>query len=60
MIRRRRAATRYANRTTAGRALADVLVTDAALDKPVVLALPRGGRTGCRRGSCSAERSSSG
>lgn len=44
MIRRRRAATRYANRTTAGRALAEVLVTDAALgNKPVVLALPRGG-----------------
>ncbi len=43
MIRRRRAATRYANRTTAGRALAEVLVTDAALGKPVVLALPRGG-----------------
>ena len=43
MIRRRRAATRYANRSTAGRALADVLVADAALDKPVVLALPRGG-----------------
>jgi len=43
VIRRRRAATRYANRSTAGRALADVLVADAALDKPVVLALPRGG-----------------
>lgn len=43
MIRRRRAATRYANRSTAGRALADVLVADTALDKPVVLALPRGG-----------------
>ena len=43
MIRRRRAATRYANRSTAGRALADVLVADPALDKPVVLALPRGG-----------------
>ena len=43
MIRRRRAATRYANRTSAGRALADALITDAALDKPVVLALPRGG-----------------
>ena len=43
MIRRRRAATSYANRTSAGRALADALITDAALDKPVVLALPRGG-----------------
>lgn len=43
MIRRRRAATRYANRSAAGRALADVLVADTALDKPVVLALPRGG-----------------
>ena len=44
MIRRRRAAIRYANRTTAGRALAEVLVTDAALgNKLVVLALPRGG-----------------
>jgi putative phosphoribosyl transferase len=43
VIRRRRAATRYANRSTAGRALADVLVADTALDKPVVLALPRGG-----------------
>ena len=42
MIRRRRVATRYANRTVAGRALADELV-EAALDKPVVLALPRGG-----------------
>ncbi len=43
MIRRRRAATRYANRTSAGRALADALISDAASDKPVVLALPRGG-----------------
>jgi putative phosphoribosyl transferase len=43
VIRRRRAATRYANRSTAGRALADVLVADTAFDKPVVLALPRGG-----------------
>jgi putative phosphoribosyl transferase len=42
VIRRRRAATRYANRTVAGRALADELV-DAAFEKPVVLALPRGG-----------------
>ena len=37
MIRRRRAATRYANRTVAGRALADALVTEAVLEKPVVL-----------------------
>jgi putative phosphoribosyl transferase len=43
MIRRRRAATRYANRTVAGRALADALVAEAVLEKPVVLALPRGG-----------------
>ena len=43
MIRRRRAATRYANRTVAGRALADALVAEAVLGKPVVLALPRGG-----------------
>ena len=43
MIRRRRAVTRYANRTVAGRALADALVTEAALERPVVLALPRGG-----------------
>ncbi|HET8914726.1 MAG TPA: phosphoribosyltransferase family protein, partial [Propionibacteriaceae bacterium] len=43
MIRRRRAATRYANRTVAGRALADALVTGAAVERPVVLALPRGG-----------------
>ena len=43
MIRRRRAATRFANRTVAGRALADALVTKAVLDRPVVLALPRGG-----------------
>jgi putative phosphoribosyl transferase len=43
VIRRRRAATRYANRTVAGRALADALVAEAVLEKPVVLALPRGG-----------------
>jgi putative phosphoribosyl transferase len=48
VIRRRRLATRYANRTIAGRALADALLTEAdvaeaALEKPVVLALPRGG-----------------
>jgi putative phosphoribosyl transferase len=42
-MRRRRAATRYANRTVAGRALADTLLTEAVLEKPVVLALPRGG-----------------
>jgi len=43
VIRRRRAATRYANRTVAGRALPDALVAEAVLGKPVVLALPRGG-----------------
>jgi putative phosphoribosyl transferase len=43
VIGRRRAATRYANRTVAGRALADVLVREVVLEKPVVLALPRGG-----------------
>jgi putative phosphoribosyl transferase len=43
VIRRRRAATRYANRTVAGRALADALITEAALQRPIVLALPRGG-----------------
>ena len=43
MIGRRRTATRYANRTVAGRALADALVTEAVLENPVVLALPRGG-----------------
>ncbi|HEX3197817.1 MAG TPA: phosphoribosyltransferase family protein [Propionibacteriaceae bacterium] len=42
-MRRRRAANRYANRTVAGRALADALVAEAVLEKPVVLALPRGG-----------------
>src|SRR5512132_2251068 len=43
MMRRRRAVTRYANRTVAGRSLADALLTEAVLEKPVVLALPRGG-----------------
>jgi putative phosphoribosyl transferase len=43
VIGRRRAATRYANRTVAGRALADALVMQAVLENPVVLALPRGG-----------------
>src|SRR6187399_1404355 len=43
MVRRRRLATRYANRTVAGRALAQALVERATLQKPVVLALPRGG-----------------
>jgi putative phosphoribosyl transferase len=42
-MRRRRVATRYANRTVAGRALADALVAEAVLVTPVVLALPRGG-----------------
>ena len=43
MVRRRRLATRYANRMVAGRALAETLVVEAILEKPVVLALPRGG-----------------
>jgi putative phosphoribosyl transferase len=43
VIRRRRSTTRYANRAVAGRALADALVAEADLEKPVVLALPRGG-----------------
>jgi putative phosphoribosyl transferase len=43
MVRRRRLATRYANRTVAGRALAAALVEQATLQKPIVLALPRGG-----------------
>jgi putative phosphoribosyl transferase len=43
VIGRRKTATRYANRTVAGRALADALVRETVVDKPVVLALPRGG-----------------
>ena len=43
MVRRRRSATRYANRSVAGRVLAQALVTEAVLEKPIVLALPRGG-----------------
>jgi putative phosphoribosyl transferase len=43
MVRRRRLATRYANRNVAGRALAEALVEQATLEKPIVLALPRGG-----------------
>jgi putative phosphoribosyl transferase len=43
VIGRRRAATRYANRTVAGRALADALVMETVGEKTVVLALPRGG-----------------
>jgi predicted phosphoribosyltransferase len=43
MVRRRRLATRYANRTVAGRALAEVLLAQAVLERPMVLALPRGG-----------------
>jgi putative phosphoribosyl transferase len=43
MVRRRRLAIRYANRTVAGRALAETLVVEAVLAKPIVLALPRGG-----------------
>ena len=43
MVRRRRLATRYANRTVAGRALAEVLLAQTVLETPIVLALPRGG-----------------
>jgi putative phosphoribosyl transferase len=43
MVRRRRLAARYADRSVAGRLLAEALVAEAALEKPVVLALPRGG-----------------
>jgi putative phosphoribosyl transferase len=43
MVRRRRLATRYANRSVAGRALAAALVEQTRLAKPIVLALPRGG-----------------
>jgi predicted phosphoribosyltransferase len=43
MVRRRRLAARYANRSVAGRLLAEALVAEAALEKPVLLALPRGG-----------------
>jgi putative phosphoribosyl transferase len=42
-VRRRKLATRYANRTVAGRALAEVLLAQAVLERPMVLALPRGG-----------------
>ena len=42
-MRRRRAGTRYANRTVAGRVLAEALVAEAVFENPVVLALPRGG-----------------
>ena len=60
MIRRRRAATRYANRTVAGRALADVLVAEAVVEKPVVLALPRGGVPVAAEVAAPAERSTRG
>jgi putative phosphoribosyl transferase len=43
VVRRRKLATRYGNRTVAGRSLAEALVAQAALEKPIVLALPRGG-----------------
>jgi predicted phosphoribosyltransferase len=43
MVRRRRLAARYADRSVAGRLLAEALIAEAALEKPVVLALPRGG-----------------
>jgi putative phosphoribosyl transferase len=43
MVRRRRLATRYTNRSTAGRLLGETLAAEAVLERPVVLALPRGG-----------------
>jgi putative phosphoribosyl transferase len=43
MVRRRKLARRYANRTVAGRALGEALLEQATLQKPIVLALPRGG-----------------
>jgi putative phosphoribosyl transferase len=43
MVRRRKLARRYANRTVAGRALGEALLEQATLLKPIVLALPRGG-----------------
>ncbi len=43
MVRRRRLATRYTNRSTAGRLLGETLAAEAVLEQPVVLALPRGG-----------------
>ena len=43
MVRRRRLATRFADRSTAGRLLGETLAAEAVLDRPIVLALPRGG-----------------
>ena len=43
MVRRRRLAAHYADRSVAGRLLAEALVAEAVLEKPIVLALPRGG-----------------
>jgi putative phosphoribosyl transferase len=43
MVRRRKLARRYTNRTVAGRALGEALLEQATLQKPIVLALPRGG-----------------
>jgi putative phosphoribosyl transferase len=43
MVRRRRLAARYADRSVAGRLLAEALVAEAVLETPIVLALPRGG-----------------
>ena len=43
MVRRRRLATRYTNRSTAGRLLGETLAAEAVLERPIVLALPRGG-----------------
>jgi putative phosphoribosyl transferase len=43
MVRRRRLATRYADRSIAGGLLGEALAAEAVLDRPIVLALPRGG-----------------
>ena len=43
MVRRRRLAAHYADRSVAGRLLAEALVTETVLEEPIVLALPRGG-----------------
>ena len=43
MVRRRRLATRYTNRSLAGRLLGEALAAETVLDRPIVLALPRGG-----------------
>ena len=43
MVRRRRLATRYTNRSLAGRLLGEALAAETVIDRPIVLALPRGG-----------------